>query len=470
MAIKQIINYNSNAKYFAGFLQTIIDESEIKASVSQDDTKIELLLDDSDEKALATFSKNTTKYLPHSIFIDDIKSSSEAIDVIKSEFKSPSYNISLCPKCLSKITDPSSQNYLDDSIKCTHYTNIDSKEFFDNTIFSPNYSDGDTLLVVDSQSVNNLFLMTEDEVKTLFSIEKPILKVTIKDEELKEITSKKFLSIKSPYNSRSTLVALNAKESEVPYLFFKAQRELKAVVIKKDVNIIKDDLGLTKQLKEQNADKIINRFLNIKNEAGYTEAIGTSFSLENGLSFLVSNEMDTKKVITLQEFILSEVLDLMQEDGIKQKLLQNFEKTYPEIFQELKENSEYNFFEALSCILELDNKSFESLSDKSLEFHGNGGLKIDTNFTDEGFDYGSFLGSVMSFKLAGVDEHYLAYSIFEAFGDMAITTLNQLKTKFKIDKFIMMGSMFENSVLHSRIITKFQLSNPYFSKAFALDD
>jgi hydrogenase maturation factor HypF (carbamoyltransferase family) len=175
----------------------------------------------------------------------------------------------------------------------------------------------------------------------------------------------------------------------------------------------------------------------------------------------------------------------MSKDENKSRLLLNFEKKFPQIMQELRQNDEYGVFETIATILELKDKSFESVSDKSLEFHGNGGLKIDAAFNDEGFrgnlstsskspkagfDYVSFIGSIMSFKLAGTDEHYLAYSIFEALGDMTISTLNQLKTRFKIDKFVMMGDMFENSVLYSRILSKFQLNNPYFSKGFALDD
>ena len=92
------------------------------------------------------------------------------------------------------------------------------------------------------------------------------------------------------------------------------------------------------------------------------------------------------------------------------------------------------------------------------------------NFNDDGFDFVSFFGSIMSFKLANTDTHYLAYSVFEAFGDMSITTLNQLKTKFKIDNFIIMGDMFDNSVLYSRILSKFGANKPFFSKYYALDD
>lgn len=73
--------------------------------------------------------------------------------------------------------------------------------------------------------------------KALFSIEKPSIKVTIDDETLKELTGKNYIWIKSPSTVKSTLVALNAKESGVSYLFFKDTYENKAVVIQKKYNI-----------------------------------------------------------------------------------------------------------------------------------------------------------------------------------------------------------------------------------------
>jgi hypothetical protein len=471
MAIKQTIGYNSNNRYFAGFIQDLINESEIKASVSQSDKEIVLVLDDSDERTLSRFSALTTKYLPHSIFLGDVKTVSEDIEINRHKLESPTYNIALCPRCLEKLTNPASKNYLDDTIKCHHYSNSEDKDFIDTTIFSAHYRDGDTLLLVDSKNINNLFVMTEDETKALFSIEKPTIKVTIKNESLKELTGKRFINIKSPYNMRSSLVALNASDSEIPYLFFEDNHDLKVVVVQKNITMIKESKGLQQKLEILDNEPDINRFLNISKEAGFTKnAIGASLSLEHGISFIISSEVGTKKVLKLQDFILGDVLELMKADEKKSKLLINFQKKYPDIINEMKTNSGYGLFETLACVLELKNKSFESLSDKALEFHGNGGLKIDTFFDSNEFDYVSFIGSIMSFKLADTDEHYLAYSIYEALGDMVITTLNQLKIKFKIDDFVMMGSMFENSVLYSRILSKFQLSHPYFSKTFALND
>ena len=471
MAIKQTIQYNSKNRYFGGFLQALIDESGIKASVEQNAKEIILLIDDSDEKTLASFSMLTTKYLPHSIFIGDIKSEGVDTDIKPSKFESPAYNIALCPKCLEELSDPASYRYLDDSIKCTHYSNTEVYESSDNTIYSPHYSEGDAVLVVEPKNIHNLFVMTEDEIKALFSIEKPTLKVTIKDESLKELTGKNFINIKSPFDMRSTMVALNAKESEVPYIFFEDTQDLKVVVIQKNVTMIKETKGLQEKLEELSDEPDLNRFLNISKEAGFVKnAIGASLSLEHGISFMATNELGSKKVLKVQPFVLSEVLELMRADEKKSKLLVNFEKEYPEVIEEMNSNPNYGMFETIASILELKHKGFEAVSDKSFEFRGNGGLKIDMFFNDTGFDYVSFIGSIMSFKLAGSDEHYLAYSIFEAIGDMTINSLNQLKTKFKIDNFVMTGSMFENSVLYSRILSKFQLSNPYFSQLFALDD
>ena len=129
-----------------------------------------------------------------------------------------------------------------------------------------------------------------------------------------------------------------------------------------------------------------------------------------------------------------------------------------------------DIFQFISIILELDETDFLSLSDTASLFRGNGGLKIDIFFNENGLDYPSFLGSIISFKLAGTDKNYLSYSIMESFADMTITNLNQLKSKFKIDNFVLFGDMFQNSVLYSRILSKFQLSNPYFSNSIAFDE
>ena len=469
MAIKQTIKYNSDNEYIAGFLQTIINDSELNASVSKTEKEITLLIDENDPQALERFSQNTQKHLPYSVFIGDIDTTQqEELDVNKSSFKSKNYNIALCPKCLLKLTDPASENYLDDSLICDHYSNSGNKDFKDVHNYSAHYTKGDTLLVVDTSKLDKLFYLTQNEVDALLSIEKPTIKVTIKDEDLKSFTKENFIYIKSPNTMKSTLSALNAKESGLEYLFFKEFDTFKASITKDQLLIIKDTLGLSNKLSSLNENSVLNRFLNIAQEAAIKRALGVNLSAENSISFLVTDKDQTNIALNFGKFDLKKILDEFAEK--KPKLLSNLNEKYPQLLNELNQNPQYDFFEALSIILELDDKGYDSLSNKSLEFHGNGGLRIDTFFKEDGFDFASFVGSVISFKLGGSDDHYLAYSIFEALADMAISALNQLKDKYKISNFIMMGNMFENSVLHSRIISKFSQANPYFPKALPIDD
>ena len=469
MSIKQVITYNSKNKYFCGFLNHIINEVDLEGSVEQIDNKIILLIDDKDSKKLESFSKIANKYLPHSIFLGKVQTNEVDEIAYKKPFKSPTYDIALCARCLEDLTRPSSDKYLDDTVKCNHYSNEKVLEKTDLTLYSPHYSACCTVLLCKSLKVDDLFIMTDDEKKVLFSIEKPTIKVTIKDKELKQITGKTYINVKSPHNVKSSLAALNAEYSGIDYLFFEDINQSKAVIIQDNISLIRDT-RITYKLENLDVRLDVNRFLNIANSINAkNNAIGAYLSVKNGISFMVSNDVGTEKAITIQDFSLEKLLSDMKNDKLKSKLLSNFEIKFSGIIDDLNKNK-YDLFETLCVILELNSKDFESLSDKALEFRGNGGLKIDMNYLENTFDYVSFIGSIMSFKLADTENHYLAYSIFEAYGDMAISTMNQLKKKFQIDNFIIMGDMFENSILYSRILSKFTMNKPHFSRAYALDD
>jgi len=465
--IKQTIKYSSNNCYEAGFLQNIINSSGIIGSVTQKQNEIILKLDDTNEKTLSNFSELSSKELPHSMFIEDIKTEIINEEITPSKIECKPYNIALCPKCLEDISNPASEYYLDDTLVCKHYSNKEGFIYNDTTAFSPHYTDGSSILVCDSSKIDDMFILTNEEKKLLFSIEKPTIKVTIKSEEIKGFTGRNFIDIKAPYNTRSTLVAINAKDADMPYMFFKGGDDLKVIKVQDNFSIIKAN-RIAKELKDLNKNTTLNRFENMAQEANFSEAIGANLST-NGISFIVKNAIDTLEVIKFKEFNLKEVINQMEQDEIRSKLLKNLQKEFLDIYTKLKENS-YNLFETISIILNVKEIGFNGLSEKALEFRGNGGLKIDLNYNEESVDYSALLGSIISFKLAKADDFYIAYSIFEAFGDTSINTINQLKSQFSIKEAIFMGDMFSNSVLYSRILSKYQLATPYFSKNIALDD
>ncbi len=469
MAIVQTIKYRSDAGYFAGFLQQLVSESGINGSVRMNDGEIRLVIDESSNEKLEAFGTLTQKYLPHSIFLGEVKTFESAEKVEEGEFVSSDYPISPCMRCIAEITDPASDSYLSDSVVCGHYSNPGNSADSEYLTFSAHYGSGDTLLVTDPAKVTELFYITDSEQKALFSIEKPILKVTIRDEKLREIVGQTFISIRSAFDTRSILAALNAREAEVPYLFFTPSRALRVAVLKDDLLIVRDTLGLSHTIADLHEKSRINRLLAIAKEADFTSVLAADMSTGSGMAFHVYIPQRMLKSIELGSYDIGKFFADAAKHKSYGRLLENFRKAYPESYSEL-EGSSYGIYETLCCVLGIDGRGYEALSDKSLEFRGNGGLKIDTFFTPDGFDYLSFLASVISFRLADAQPHYIAYSIFEAFGDMVISTLGQLKKEFGVESIVMMGDMFENSVLHSRIVSKFSLSNPYFPKGTALDD
>ncbi|WP_201353260.1 hydrogenase [Hydrogenimonas urashimensis] len=469
MSIVQTIEYKIEHRYFTGFLQHAIDETGVKGSVEQKEGVITLILDESDAEALERFSNYTQKYLPHSIFLGEITTRREDREPAQSRFHSPVYPIAPCPLCLEEITDPASDRYLDDTVRCTHYANDAVFEDRDPTCFSPHCNGNDTVLLCDATKARELFLATDEELKALFSIEKPTLKLTVKDPELQAMTGQKFLRIKAPYNVKSVLAALNAKESGISTLFFNERpNEPTVVLVQEHLHMVYDN-RISAPLKNLHADPVLNRFVNVAKEANANQAVGAYLSRNRGISFPVLINQKVKKALEFPSFELQTTLKTMLTDKTRCRLLENFTERYPDESEILSGMKTNDLFEAIMAVMGQEDGSFAALNDLALEFHGNGGLKIDMNFGENGFDYAAMLGSIMSFRLAGAEPHYLAYSIFEAFGDMTISVLGQLKREFKIDKFLLMGDFFESTVLFSRVLSKFQISKPYFSTRIALD-
>lgn len=180
---------------------------------------------------------------------------------------------------------------------------------------------------------------------------------------------------------------------------------------------------------------------------------------------MIYDAKETRSLIRFGSFDAEATFEKMRSKNPHARLLEKFEAKYPARMA----CGNRTLFETVATLLGLETQSYEAFSDKAMEFHGNGGLKVDMNFSESDFDYAAFLGSIMSFTLADVEARYLAYSIYEALGDMLITTLTQLKAKYHIENFVLFGDMLANSVLHSRIESKFALSKPYISKSIALD-
>ncbi len=159
------------------------------------------------------------------------------------------------------------------------------------------------------------------------------------------------------------------------------------------------------------------------------------------------------------------------------KLVQNFFKKFPEIYQRLQKlstNQNYKEVSSITAVLNIasiligahpynDVSYFEEpylyLQNESLDFIGNQGLMIDYFLEEKNgifyLDWIKMLQSVISYKIAGVDNKMLAFSIFEGLGDWFIKETETISNKIKIKNIVLAGDFFSNQVLTGRIVKHF---------------
>lgn len=180
-------------------------------------------------------------------------------------------------------------------------------------------------------------------------------------------------------------------------------------------------------------------------------AIGVHF--DDRLHFLYYNKKEVMDVVPPNLFEadrLFEHIKTLREGS--DRLVENYKKAYPDIYERLEHLSgERNLFEVTAIMLGLQNESFEGISAEALSFLGKGGLQIDTKLKDNRFNDYSFLASIMSYQLSGVEPSLMCYSIYESFGDYIAEIVTQLMDKTKASVLTLSGETFANQSLWGRI-------------------
>ena len=150
-------------------------------------------------------------------------------------------------------------------------------------------------------------------------------------------------------------------------------------------------------------------------------------------------------------------------ENLKKQLLHVYEKL--ELLEQKKQST---LFEALGIVLELEDPTFRGLSKEAMKFTGKGGIQIDTQVVENKFNYTALIASVISYKLAGVDNVILSYSFFESFGDYCNDIMQQIKAKTKAEHFILCGESFGNQSLFSRIYRNLKMTPPKMNKTLPI--
>jgi len=201
-----------------------------------------------------------------------------------------------------------------------------------------------------------------------------------------------------------------------------------------------------------------------------TKNIGVYF--EEIVSFLYYDGKSIVRVVPPKPFqsqnLLENIASLREGSD---RLVQNLQTQLPEVYARLKEleqKQNVKLFEAVAIVLGLDDISMRGVVMQAMRFVGKGGIQIDMKVKDNRFDNTAFLASIISYKLAGVSNEIIAYSLFESLGDYVYDIIQELQLKTKATQVVICGGDFANQSLFSRIQRNFKLNPPYMNKHYPI--
>ncbi len=197
-------------------------------------------------------------------------------------------------------------------------------------------------------------------------------------------------------------------------------------------------------------------------------AIGVHFDCR--VHFLYYNQKEVIEVVPPRAFETDNLFEKIGElrEG-SERLVENFKKRFPALYERLDSlTGEVDLFEVTAILIELENESFDGISEMALSFLGKGGMQIDTKVEDNRFNDYAFLASIMSYKLSGVEQPILCYSIYESFGDYIADIVTQLIGKTKAKTLTLSGSTFANQSLWGRIQRNLAIKRPILNKNYPI--
>lgn len=503
------IEFNTTNSYFKYIIDTLITETKINAQCKQYKGFILLIFEEQAEK-IEDFFGLLEKKLPVSIFL----SKSYVVESISDDFeeledKKVKQNISLLTNdAIKDIIDTHDIDFLNDIVKITKgeisrfethnglkdlfLPSREIREDFENRGYEVK------LLITNINKISELFDVSPKDLQLLCSIERPLVKLKFKllQNKNKEYASTNFIYAKIPDDKETVLFSQALMEKGIDFLLYVNdevyQDGLKTTYFQDQNLIVSGDKGLFPKY-----DYIANAKFNSSkdffddNGGVYKATIGqigkrlvpsagVYFSQNSNKSSLLMNlpTKGLKEVIAIPNIhnSLDNCIEEISEiDEHCERLVNNYKKKFPQYFEsEVPQNAQG--FESIinMCAKVIGMGNAKEFEDMALSVTAKGGIQIDMKLVNlDGvnyLDYRRTVQSIMSYKMADVDNGTLAYSFYESLSEFICNYVDEVAKEIKAKDVVMTGNMFSNSILLSK--THKNLSKNYnfiLPKEYPLD-
>ncbi|MDR1008569.1 MAG: hypothetical protein LBL65_08455 [Campylobacteraceae bacterium] len=189
--------------------------------------------------------------------------------------------------------------------------------------------------------------------------------------------------------------------------------------------------------------------------------------------------------ITYEDSLQEMLESIAKEDATGIRLIENYTEKFPLIVEKAKKISLKqkakniaNLWSIAAFLMGLDG-SLEEARDKLLEnistFGGQKGPRVDYKLIDENsakttINAHKFIKSVMSFRLADVDDGLLSYGIAESLVYFLSDFMDGLKSDFQIKNVLLMGSLFGNKTISNLCVKHLGVNHKvHFNKELPIE-
>ncbi|UTJ07693.1 hypothetical protein [Arcobacter roscoffensis] len=505
------IEFNTTNSYFKYIINKLIDEANVNATCKQYKGFIILKIEESAEN-IESFFALLEKKLPVSIFLGKsyvIEEFDETIEEL--ECKEIKQNLTLLTNdSIKDIIENNDIDFLNDIVKISKggvsrfETHNGLKDLFlpNKELREEFESKGHEvkLLITDLNKITDLFDVSAKDLQLLCSIERPLVKLKFKllQNKENEYSSTNFIYAKIPDDKETVLFAQALKQKDISHILYVNddvyQDGLKVTYFNDENLIIHGDKGLFPKFdylanKKFNSSKEyfdenggVYKAILAQNNKRLVPSAGVYFSSNSNKSSVLMNlpTKGLKEVIAIPNIInsfencLEEITEI---DEFCERLVSNYKNKFPTYFEDMSVDKNAHGFESIinMCAKALGMKGgAKEFEDTALSINIKSGIQIDMKLVNlDGvnyLDYRRTVQSIMSYKMADVDNATLAYSFYESLSEFICNYTDEVAKEIKAKDVVMSGDMFSNSILLSK--THKKLSKNYnfiLPKEYPLD-
>ncbi|RKO65346.1 hypothetical protein CKA54_00585 [Campylobacter sp. P255] len=370
------------------------------------------------------------------------------------------------------------ENFHDNLKKALERLKKQEKIYFKNSkgvyvfeIFNDNLDD--FLIPSDPKHINAFFSCNNEQFKILAGVEKPLMKLKFNAIfRQNHSPTQEYFKIKLYDNLFLFAICYELEKEGVKFLNFKKiehfEDDFEVAFIENELLVCKGYDYILPEFRNlifQKEDKNFARISCILTDFKDKKTLLLELSKAYDDVILLDKELNLLKLSLPKSF--DEFYKTISQDDVAKRLLANYEKEFTLVQKEFNvTNSFFNLFGMIGMILELDKDvqkaalALLALADESKMAKG---VRIDFKLNEQKeFDYTKTLRSVMSFKLAGVENQIIALGVVESLAYFLRDLFDDLKAKNQVDYVVLSGSLFEHKSLSKNVfkhIPFFKLSD-----------